>query len=88
MNALSLPTTQDIFSLSRLVDGYPASRSEFIWAAREADFGSTMQEFLERFSSYHVFSTPKEFIDEAEALKLLIQEQQHSADEHLRSPQG
>lgn len=88
MNTLQvLPSTRDIFSLSRLVDGYPASRSEYIWAAREANFSPAMLEFLARFPTYRTFQTPKDFIDEAEALKLLIREEQQAPAEHLHNPQ-
>jgi len=88
MNALSSPTTRDIFSLSRLVDGYPASLSEFMWAAREAEFDDVMLAFLARFPDYQVFGTPKEFIDEAEALKRSIGQQEQAPDRRLPDPPG
>ena len=82
-----LPHISDLIRLSKLVTHYPCRRDELMRFATMGEFGDDVCEFLLLFPADHVFSSPVDFISQADEVELLINEERDMPPEVLHSPQ-
>jgi len=66
------PSLQEIENLSRLAPGYPVSRDELLWAARDAKLSDETTKLVGLFSQEQVFRTPDEVVEALRSLSKLI----------------
>jgi hypothetical protein len=88
MEKLRLPTDDELLWLSRVIQHTPITRRELLRLARKAGYKKECVNFLRQFPDKAEFVSRADFLERAEALKVLIENKTEGLpQEVLLSPQ-